>query len=344
MIGISVVVTVKNDEEGVRLLLENLKKQTVRPDEVIIVRSEDYGNCTRGRGRNIGVRMAKNEFIAVTDVGCRPRRDWVEKITAGLNTPKESSFASWSASTPAKSDPSGFGRTSEFFQGKNTGLSEKVVVAGWYEAVAETPWQKAFLPYLVPRGFNKGRALKVQGQAFQTFLPASRSIAFTKSAWELVGGYPEEPVSGGEDLKFADKLCNHPGIKIIYSPKAVVDWPVPATLTEFIKDMVKHTKGNFEAGYWPHIVRNLSVVARWMAMVVWPWVIPGYLIFAGLNKGQAFEYKGLALQAKVIKNIKIIMIILLVRLIADAAVVYGTVIGIIDGWVIKKLRLRASDG
>ena len=79
-------------------------------------------------------------------------------------------------------------------------------------------------------------------------------------------------------------------------------------------------------------------------MVVWPWVIPGYLIFAGLNKGQAFEYKGLALQAKVIKNIKIIMIILLVRSIADAAVVYGTVIGIIDGWVIKKLRLRASDG
>ena len=124
MIGISVVVTVKNDEEGVRLLLENLKKQTVRPDEVIIVRSEDYGNCTRGRGRNIGVRMAKNEFIAVTDVGCRPKRDWVEKITAGLNTPKESSFASWSTSTPAKSDPSGFGRASDFSIQEKSGSSE----------------------------------------------------------------------------------------------------------------------------------------------------------------------------------------------------------------------------
>ena len=83
-ISISVVVTVKNDEAGVKRLLEDLDKQTVKPDEIIIVRSEDYGNCTRGRGRNIGIRMARNEFIAVTDAGCRPRRDWVERITAGL--------------------------------------------------------------------------------------------------------------------------------------------------------------------------------------------------------------------------------------------------------------------
>ncbi|GEM_PF-5465640 len=317
---ISVVVTVKNDESGVKRLLADLKKQTFKPDEIIVVRSEDYGNCTRGKGRNIGIRMARNELIAVTDVGCRPRRDWVERITAG----------------PYKGLA---------FEYKGQAL---FVVAGWYRAVAETPWQKAFLPYLVPTGLNKGLALKVQGQAFQTFLPASRSIAFTKKAWELVGGYPEEPVSGGEDLKFADKLCNYPGIKVIYSPKAVVEWQVPATLTEFIKDMVKHTRGNFEAGYWPHIFRNLSVVARWMIMAVWPWMIPGYLIFTGLNKGRglnkglALPRQGQALQA--LKIIMIIMIILIVRLAADAAVVYGTVIGIIDGWVIKKLRLRASGG
>ena len=292
-IQVSVVATVKNDEEGVRLLLENLKKQIVRPDEVIIIRSEDYGNCTRGRGRNIGIRMARNEFIAVTDVGCRPRRDWVEKIINATNIQIDKY------------------------------PNRQIAVAGWYRAVAETGWQKAFLPYLAP----KARPVN--------YLSASRSIAFTKKAWELVGGYPEEPVSGGEDLKFADKLRQHPGIKIIYSPKAVVDWPVPATLTEFIKDMVKHTRGNFEAGYWPHIVRNLSVVVRWMAMIVWPWVITGYLIIAGLNKGRAFEYKGQALQA---------LRMIAVRLAADAAVVYGSVIGIIDGWVIKKLRLRDSDG
>ncbi|MDZ7587557.1 MAG: glycosyltransferase [Patescibacteria group bacterium] len=338
MIRVSVVITVKNDDEGVKRLLADFGKQTVKPDEIIVVMTgkgtyrtlkEFKGNvrivlaeveCSRGRGRNIGIRMARNELIAVTDVGCRPHEDWVEKIILAINRQIVKSTNRQMAEKVGKVE-------------KVERLEDQaIVVAGWYRAVAETGWQKAFLPYLVPRGFNKGRALKVQGQAFQTFLPASRSIAFTKKAWELVGGYPEEPVSGGEDLKFADNLCNHPGIKIIYSPKAMVDWPVPATLTEFIKDMVKHTRGNFEAGYWPHIVRNLSVVARWMVMVVWPWVI---VIYLGLE---------IKRRIKVINNIKIITIILLVRVAADAAVVYGTAIGIIDGWVIKKLRLRASDG
>ena len=34
---ISVVVTVKDDEEGVRRLLADLEKQTVKPDEIIVV-------------------------------------------------------------------------------------------------------------------------------------------------------------------------------------------------------------------------------------------------------------------------------------------------------------------
>ena len=56
---------------------------------------------------------------------------------------------------------------------------------------------KSFVPYLVPAG-----SLKAWPETPRPgLLPASRSIAFTKSAWELVGGYPEEPVSGGEDLK-----------------------------------------------------------------------------------------------------------------------------------------------
>ena len=291
-ISISVVVTVKNDEAGVKRLLEDLDKQTVKPDEIIIVRSEDYGNCTRGRGRNIGIRMARNEFIAVTDAGCRPRRDWVERITAGLYKGLA-------------------------FEYKGQAL---FVVAGWYRAVAETPWQKVFLPYLVPTIKKDKKEKRGKGK---TFLPASRSIAFTKKAWELAGGYPEEPVSGGEDLKFADKLCNHPGINIIYSPKAVVDWPVPSTLTEFIKDMVKHTRGNFEAGYWPHIVRNLNVVARWMIMVIWPWLIPVYLIW-GITR----------LHQKTAKRWRIRDIA--IRVVADAAVFYGTIIGIIDGGVIRK--------
>ena len=66
-------------------------------------------------------------------------RKMVRKITAGLN----------------KGRPSAGEKAGPYY-----------VIAGWYRAVAETEWQKSFVPYLVPAGLNKGLALKLQGQAF----------------------------------------------------------------------------------------------------------------------------------------------------------------------------------
>lgn len=295
-VKISVIVTVKNDDSGIKCLLADLKEQTLKPDEIIIIRAEDYGNCSRGSGRNIGIRKAKNEFIAVTDVGCRPHKEWLEKITAGFNK----------------------GRVFEY---KGQAL---FVVAGRYRAVAETDWQKAFLPYLVPAIKKDKKNKREKGGEGRTFLPASRSIAFTKSAWELVGGYSENASAGGEDLGFAVKLVRHPEVKMVYAPRALVDWELPGTWREFFRDMVKHTRGNFEIGYWPHMVRNFSVVGRWMVFLVWPWLIPIYL---GLVASK---------RIKVIKNIKIIMIILITKLLADAAVIYGVISIIIIKWIIKR--------
>lgn len=311
MIKISVVVTVKNDDEGVKRLLADLKRQTVKPDEIVVVKAspkpcllrsggfqpratekggmlirvvEVGADCSRGRGRNIGIKMAKNEFIAVTDVGCRPRRDWLERLIANGRECLTANHA-----------------------------NERIIaVGGWYRAVAKTPLQRAFGPYLVPRNDTNN------------YLPASRSIGFTKSAWELVGGYPENASSGGEDLGFAVKLVHHPEVKMVYAPRALVDWELPETWREFFRDMVKHTRGNFEIGYWPHMWRNLSVVARWAIMAIWPWMIAIYL---------GLEIKR---RIKVINNIKIITIILMVRLVADAAVIYGVISIIIIKWVIKR--------
>ena len=67
-------------------------------------------------------------------------------------------------------------------------------------------------------------------------------------------------------------------------------------------------------------------------MVVWPWVIPGVFDFCGTPPIKAdLLRQGQALQAT--------MRMIAVRVAADAAVVYGTVIGIIDEWVIKKTAI-----
>jgi glycosyltransferase involved in cell wall biosynthesis len=101
--SLSVVVAVLNEREAIDRLIGFLQKQTRLPDEVIfadggssdgtveVVKSwngracfdvrvvEALGNISKGR--NAGVRAARGDVIAVTDVDCQPERVWLEKLT-----------------------------------------------------------------------------------------------------------------------------------------------------------------------------------------------------------------------------------------------------------------------
>lgn len=114
----SVVVTVFNEEESITKLLEALLAQTTTPDEIIIVdggsadktiqniseachfvvkvKVQNYNSKVktfvkrgnRSVGRNLGIRKARNEIIAITDAGCYPKEDWLEKLIAPFENPK----------------------------------------------------------------------------------------------------------------------------------------------------------------------------------------------------------------------------------------------------------------
>ena len=78
---VSVCVTTKNErEETIKKLFDALNNQTLKPNEIIIIDAKDYDNCSRSIGRNIAIKKAKNEIIALTDVGCLPKKDWLEKL------------------------------------------------------------------------------------------------------------------------------------------------------------------------------------------------------------------------------------------------------------------------
>ena len=101
MTGITVGVTVRNDREGLRLLLDALAKQSRAPDEVIIVDAastdgtrelaEAYARtahvpvtvesfpCTRGAGRARIVTLARGDLVAFTDADCEPPPDWLAR-------------------------------------------------------------------------------------------------------------------------------------------------------------------------------------------------------------------------------------------------------------------------
>ncbi len=97
------MIPVRNEAATVPTLIESIARQSYRPDEVVFV---DGGSsdetvlviqalaadspvpinlvrtdgATPGRGRNLGIEAARNEWIALTDAGILLEDDWLEQL------------------------------------------------------------------------------------------------------------------------------------------------------------------------------------------------------------------------------------------------------------------------
>lgn len=129
---VSVCITVFNEEKSIVKLLNSLFSQTKVPDEIIVV---DGGSTDttikklkkintnkfkiiiskgagRSKGRNLGVKKARYEIIAMTDADCVCDKYWLKRIT----------------------DP---------FENKKTDI-----VAGFYKMKGKSKFQKSLAPFL----------------------------------------------------------------------------------------------------------------------------------------------------------------------------------------------------
>jgi len=99
---VTLVVTVFNEIGSIESFLDSVLKQTKLPDEFTIVDGGSTDgtvnaiksfqkkykwlklmvvkNASRGKGRNIAIKNAKNELIAVTDGGCVLDKNWLKNI------------------------------------------------------------------------------------------------------------------------------------------------------------------------------------------------------------------------------------------------------------------------
>jgi glycosyltransferase involved in cell wall biosynthesis len=95
---ISVVVCAKNEEKYIKKCLVCLKKQTMKP-EIIVVdgnsTDKTYNIAKKyadkvvhekknegiAKARNLGWKTAKGDIVAYCDADCRPPADWIEKIS-----------------------------------------------------------------------------------------------------------------------------------------------------------------------------------------------------------------------------------------------------------------------
>jgi glycosyltransferase involved in cell wall biosynthesis len=256
---ISVVVPVLDDREGMRELIAALSAQGRLPDECVVVdggstdgtvgllnassapfpiRLISHPGRNIAAARNVGIAAAKFEWIACTDAGCQPAPRWLAALAA------ERTSADFIAGV---------------FEIEASSALERVLALTHYPSVDELESPAAWIR-LSHRLFGRGYVRERTGGG---------NIAFSKSAWRRVGGFPER-VYAGEDRAFTAAVASA-GFRMSRAGGAVVRWRPPGTWWGNAKMFYTYSRGDIRLpGRARHGVRVLawllaarSVAAGW---------------------------------------------------------------------------------
>ena len=180
---ISVVVPALNEEDSIRVLLENLLSQTHKPTEVVITDGGSTDSTREiveefiaagapvklirvtksmpGRARNLAAREVQTDWIAFTDAGITLGPEWLEALK-----------------TKASED-------------------SVDVVYGTYEPIIESFFTEcAAIAYVPPPFASQGGMVRPRSIV---------SALMRRSVWQAVGGFPEH-LRSAEDLLFMNNV------------------------------------------------------------------------------------------------------------------------------------------
>ena len=263
--SVTVIATVLNEGESIRRLLDSLVAQTRQPDEIVIVDGgsrdttvaviHDYADrlpvrvrvepgANISRGRNLAIAAATSDIIAATDAGVWLEPQWLEKLIE----PFESANQRISESRITNHEPEPFAiRHSPF------------AVAGFFVPDVRTTFEIAMGATVLPA---------VDEIKPESFLPSSRSVAFTKDAWAAAGGYPEW-LDYCEDLIFDFRLREVAG-PFAWAPEAIAHFRPRSTLTSFFKQYYRYARGDGKADLWRkrHLIRYVTYLVAFPALLI----------------------------------------------------------------------------
>ncbi|MDE3075202.1 MAG: glycosyl transferase family 2, partial [Chloroflexota bacterium] len=126
------------------------------------------------------------------------------------------------------------------------------VVCGFFVPDAHTPFERAMGATVLPA---------VEEIDPASFLPSSRSIAFRKSVWKQIGGYPEW-LDYCEDVVFDLTLRRSLGARFVFEPRAVAYFRPRSDLGSFFRQYYRYARGDGEARLWPR--RHLARYAAYL--------------------------------------------------------------------------------
>jgi glycosyltransferase involved in cell wall biosynthesis len=317
---VSVIVTVLNEGAAIERLLVSLTAQSCPPDEVVIA----DGGSTDGT-------LAVLQDWA--DSGRVPLRV-IEVPGANISTGRNAAIAAASGQVMATTD-AGVWLEPNWLEALLAPFEEEgadrtmSAVAGWFVADPQTPFEAAMGATVLPH---------VRDIDPETFLPSSRSVAFRKSAWQEVGGYPEW-LDYCEDLIFDFRLQELYG-PFSFAPKATVHFRPRGSLQSFFRQYYQYARGDGKADLWRkrHAIRYLTYLLVGPALVLlalfhspWWWLA----LLVGVIAYTAGPYRRLWPMLAPFGfwgRLKALPLVPVIRVVGDVAKMIGYPVGLAWRW------------
>lgn len=301
----SLVITIKNEEKTLSALLISILNQSLLPGEVIIV---DGGS--QDKSLQIIRRFKKNHLHLSVQLIVNPGNRSVGR-NRGIYLAKGEIILVTDAGCIL--DKNWVLNMVKSFHDKTVD-----VVAGYYKGKADTLFEKCLIPYVLVMPD------KIRNE---TFLPASRSMAFTKKIWKQVGGFPEE-YSHNEDYVFARKL-KVSNASILFNKKAIISWIPQHTWRGSFIMFFRFAFGDAESG----IIRSkvIFVFLRYSLAVIS--IYSAYVLksvfFLDLIVLSFFLYVmwSIVKNYKYVKSWKAFFVLPFIQFLSDLAVLSGSLLG-----------------
>ena len=236
---IALVIPVKNEEYSIGILLESLKGQKRKPDEIIIT---DGGSRDRtieiiesyirkgvpiklirahdaypGKGRNMAIESSNCDWIAMTDAGIKLDENWLENLVRPLEE---------------RRDLDG--------------------VYGNYEPVTSSFFKECLAIVFVPA------PKPINGKKMRSHFIASSVLK--RDVWKEVGGFPD--FRAAEDRIFMENVEKE-GFRMGFSSEAKVMWDIPSDFKTTFKRFALFSMHDIKAGRFMDWHRGVILMYLW---------------------------------------------------------------------------------
>ncbi|HJO32510.1 MAG TPA: glycosyltransferase [Anaerolineales bacterium] len=302
---VSLALTVLNEGAHARRLFDSIVEQTRPPDEVIVC----DGGC-------------RDDTLAViAEYSDRLPLHTLRQPGANISTGRNAAIRAACGDIIAVTD-AGVRLAPDWLK-QLTGAFERdeiALAAGFFRADAQTMFETAMGATVLPT---------LQDIDPARFLPSSRSVAFRKSAWESIGGYPEW-LDYSEDVVFDLKMRERFGA-FAFVPGALVHFRPRGSLAAFARQYFHYAAGDGHADLFAtlHFTRYFTYLLAlplgiYAALSVHPaiWAL-GALAGLAYIRRPLLRATGLWGALSPAKRVTVLLLLPVIRVVGDLAKMAG---------------------